>query len=49
MKENLFIRSHRYTTPEFRDNWDEVFKKDDELHEQIKEEMEKGEVHGHFC
>jgi len=48
MSENLYIRSHRYTNPEYRDEYERIFEDKDELERDIQEEMEKGQVTGHF-
>ena len=66
MSENLYIKGHRYTNPEFRDEYERIFGKDtrkeramelirlakkwqkDNLERDIQEEMEKGQVTGHF-
>ncbi|MFX0194517.1 MAG: hypothetical protein ACFFCW_00220 [Candidatus Hodarchaeota archaeon] len=57
---NLYIKSHRYTTPDFRENYERTFKdavrkQEEEGKEgqkpagaQIKEEMKKGPIYGHF-
>jgi hypothetical protein len=51
MSENLYIRSHRYTNPEYRDEYDRIFKEksdNKDLDRDIQTEMEKGKVTGHF-
>lgn len=49
MRENLYIKSNRYTTPEYREEWERIFRDEDELECDIQTEMEKGKVLGHFC
>ena len=49
MSENLFIKSHRYTNPDYRDEYERIFKDEEcDLDRDIQTEMEKGQVNGHF-
>jgi len=51
VKENLYIRDHRYTNPKFREEFERIFRKDSdskELERDIQTEMKKGKVTGHF-
>ena len=44
MSENLYIESHKYTNPEYRDEYERIFEDKDELECDIQ--TEKGDIAG---
>ena len=47
MSENLYIKSHRYSNPDYRDEYERIFEDKDDLECDIQTEMEKGKVTDH--